>query len=337
MLNVLRNSVLRRPWTLAGSLADLKTMIRSLALLIGISGFTATAAPVTLAELLRASPTDAPVYRMVDGRALHLHRFAPDGLVAGDSRPAVVWIHGGAWRGGSAEVSPPHARYFATRGAVGFSLEYRLISPAALTVADCVADCRAALAYLRAHARELGVDPARIAVGGDSAGGHLAAALATLPAADATARPDALLLYNPVLDLTEGNWTRFVEGGPGLAIKTTPPATPAALERARALSPVYHVGAGLPPVLLQHGLADQVVPASQAERFAAAAQAAGARCELRLLPGVAHAFVVPRYRASEGVVMEAVRAADRFLVSLGWLEGAPTLIASDPPAWGRPD
>jgi acetyl esterase len=306
---------------------------------MGLTGCTATAAAVTFAELLRASPTDAPVYQTVDGRALHLHRFAPEGLAAGDSRPAVVWIHGGAWRGGSAEVFYPHARYFATRGAVGFSLEYRLISPAALTVADCVADCRAALAYLRANARELGVDPARIAVGGDSAGGHLAAALATLPApaATATARPDALLLYNPVLDLTEGNWTRFVEGGPGLAVKTTPPATPAALERARALSPVYHIGAGLPPVLLQHGLDDHVVPASQAERFTAAAKAAGARCELRLLPGVAHAFVVPRYRASEGVVLEAVRAADRFLGSLGWLEREPTLIASDPPAWGRPD
>ena len=312
-------------------------MIRTLVLLVGIAGFSATAAPVTFAELLRASPTDSLVYQTVDGRALHLHRFAPAGLAAGDSRPAVVWIHGGAWRGGSAEVFYPHARYFATRGAVGFSLEYRLISPAALTVADCVADCRAAVAYLRAHAGELGVDPTRIAVGGDSAGGHLAAALATLSAAEAAARPDALLLYNPVLDLTEGNWSSFVEGGVALAFKTPPVATPAALERARALSPVYHVGAGLPPTLLMHGLADQVVPASQAERFAAAARAAGARCELVLLPDVAHAFVVPRYRAAECVVMEAVRAADRFLLSLGWLEGPPTLTASEPPAWIRPD
>ena len=312
-------------------------MIRTLTLLLLIPGFTATAAPVTFTELLQASPSDSPVYQTVGGRALHLHRFAPAGLAVGDSRPAVVWIHGGGWRGGSPEVFYPHARYFATRGAVGFSVEYRLISPEALTVADCVADCRAAVAYLRAHASELGVDPARIAVGGDSAGGHLAAALATLPATDAAARPNALLLYNPVLDLTEGNWTRFVEGGPGLAVKTTPPATPAALERARALSPLYHVGAGLPPVLLQHGQADQIVPASQAERFAAAAQAVGARCELVLLPGVAHAFVVPRYRATEAVVGEAVRGADRFLVSLGWLEGSPTLTASDPPAWVRPE
>ena len=128
----------------------------------------------------------------------------------------------------------------------------RLITPKALGVADCVADCRAAIRYLRAHASELGIDPHRIAVGGDSAGGHLAASLATLDDADAASRLDALLLYNSVLDLTEGDWIRFVIGGPGLNDKKNPrhdspediaraprpprPATRTACPRARRLS-----------------------------------------------------------------------------------------------------
>ncbi len=309
-------------------------MLRTLALFCFLLGVSVSATPITFTELFRATPSDAPVYRTVGERGLRVHRFAPAGLAPGERRPAMVWIHGGAWRGGAADVFFPHARYLATRGIVAFSIEYRLVSPSSLGVADCVEDCRAAIRYLRAHAAELGIDPARIAVGGDSAGGHLAAALATLPTGDAESRPDALVLYNPVLDLTEGDWTRFVEGGVALDTKKSqPPASPEALARARALSPVFHVGAGLPRTLLIHGLADKVVPATQAERFAAAASAAGAQCELQLLPAISHAFIVPRYKAPEPVVVDALRAADNFLVSLGWLTGEPTLVPSDPVDW----
>ena len=288
----------------------------------------------TFAALLRATPTDSPVYRTVAGRQLHLHRFAPAGLAATERRPAVMWIHGGAWRGGTPETLFPFARYLASRGAVNFSVEYRLVSPAALTVADCVEDCRAALDFLRSHAAELGVDPDRIAIGGESAGGHLAAALATFASSGARSRPTALLLYNPVLDLTEGDWSRFVEGGHMIeAMKGKPPPNPEALERARALSPVFHIGANPPPCLLLHGLEDKIVPVSQAERFASALRAAGGRCDLVLLPNTAHAFAVPQYKATESVVVDALLAADRFLVALDWLHGEATLTVSTPPAW----
>lgn len=288
----------------------------------------------TLASLLEGPPPLVRDYlTSPEGRTLRVYQFPP-AQPSSAPRPAVVWIHGGAWRGGSPEVFFAHARYFATRGAVGFCIEYRLITPEALEVADCVADCRAAIRYLRANAAELGIDPRRIAVGGDSAGGHLAAALATLEDTDNASRPDALLLYNPVLDLTEQDWIRFVLGGPNLNNKSLPRHdSPEDIARAAALSPVLHVRPGQPPALLVHGLDDKVVPPSQAWRFATAAKAAGNRCDLQMLPATSHAFIVPRYKSPESDVVSAIRAADTFLVSLGWLEGAATLELSNPPAW----
>lgn len=290
-------------------------------------------APTLSAFLDEPSPTEK-VYRVVDGRSLRLFVFHPS-IAGAVPAPAVVFFHGGAWRGGAPEVFFPHARYFASRGLVGISVEYRLVTPRALGVADCVEDARAALRFVRENASTLGIDPARIVAGGDSAGGHLAACLATVPGGDAASRPDALLLYNPVLDLTAGDWVRFVLGGDRLDLKgaAQPPASADERARAAVLSPVLHVGPSLPPTLLVQGEDDKVTPPVHAGRFAAAARAAGVRCELRMLPATGHAFVVPRYKAPESAVVDAIRTADRFLVSLGWLEGEPALAPSVPPAW----
>jgi acetyl esterase/lipase len=115
-----------------------------------------------------------------------------------------------------------------------------------------------------------------------------------------------MLLYNPVLDLTTLGWTQGVP-------------------RATALSPLLHVEAGQPPALLTHGTEDKCVPVEQAHRFARAMQEAGNRCDLIVLDGIAHAFVLAGYTAPEEVVVHAIRAGDRFLASLGYLRGRPTL------------
>ena len=240
----------------------------------------------------------------------------------------------------------PLARYFAARGLVAFNITYRLAKPGAVTVADCVADCRSALRYVRAHAAALGLDPARIAVAGDSAGGHLAATLGTDTgpshpddAPDVSGRADALLLFNPIVDMTEADWIRYAVGGPALADKknTPRPAAPEDIALARSLSPLFHVAPGQPPALLMHGRADRIVPLSQAELFADAYRVAGNRIDFTVVEGgVGHAFVIPGYKWPESVVVEAVRAADAFLASLGWLSGEPTLTVSSPPAWSVP-
>jgi acetyl esterase/lipase len=295
---------------------------------------------ITFRKLFDAGAPPAPVaYVPGGGLDQSLYCFPPTGA-AGAPRPAIVLIHGGAWVGGSAEVFFPLAHYFASRGAVAFSINYRLVTKDGPSMEDCVTDCRAALAYIRAHAAELGVDPNHIAVLGDSAGGHLAAVLATgagsQPPTAADLPPNAAVLCNAITDMTDGDWMKFVIRGAALERNAPPSAkvpTPEQLDLAKKLSPLTFAKAGLPPMLIMHGTDDKIVPAAQASAFADAVTKAGNHCELVLIPHGRHAFILPKYSASEGVVVDAVRRADTFLAGLGFLQGPPTLEVSTPPLW----
>lgn len=285
-----------------------------------LTGVLLLAPPVAYKDLLTgAPPSEERVYKRVGDLELKLSVFRPAGWQPTDKRMAAVWIHGGGWSAGGRDAFYPHCRYHAARGAVGVSVDYRLAQAGGPTVAACFTDCKSAIRYLRAHAGELGLDPSRIAALGDSAGGHLAAALATCdgfddPADDLTvsARPDACVLYNPITDLTEGGWLKHVGGQ---------------VELARRLSPLFNVKAGQPPTLVAHGLDDKVVTPDQSRRFAATMAAAGNRCDLTLVEHARHAFVVTGYTSPPLVVVAAIRASDAFLGSLGWLAGEPTLMA----------
>ena len=292
----------------------------------------ALAAALPFGSLLQQPPPEELVYRHAATGNLKIYEFPaagrPDTAV-----PAVVWIHGGGWTGGNCESFFPLARYTAARGAASFVVEYRLVKPGGPTMADSIADCKSALRYLRGHAAELKLDPHRLALVGESAGGHLAAAVATLDGFDfptddrsISARPDALVLYNPCVDLGHSQFGHLV---PNMA-----PESPARQqELADEYSPLAHVRPGLPPTLCIHGLADTVISPEQSRQFADAMTQAGNRCDLALLPGLPHAFLIPNYKCSEQVVVDALRRGDVFLTSLGYFSGESNLSISDPPAW----
>jgi acetyl esterase/lipase len=298
--------------------------------------------PQPLANFMSAPAPAEIVYANRDGEDLVLHTFKPAGWKPDKSYPAIIWIHGGAWVGGNSQGSLPFGRYFANRGAVAFVITYRKAAPKGPGVADCLADCRSSVRYVRSHAQELGVDPERIAVIGESAGGHLAASLGTIERFNhpddnrsLSSRPNAMVLYNPIIDMTEDDWIRYAVSGQALADKTSPrPSDPESIKQARALSPLFHVEAGQPPALVVHGRGDKVVRVEQAERFAEAMKSAGNRCDLVLYGHeIGHAFAITGYRWPEEVVIPAIREADKFLASLGWLEGQPTLTTSPTPPW----
>ena len=298
---------------------------------------------ISMDTLLRGPKMTEIVIKTIQNEEVKIFFIKPSDFKQGEKRTAVVWIHGGGWTGGSTESFFPHARYFAFRGAVGFCIQYRLVKPYGTTVADCLADCKSTIRYIREHAAELGVDPDKIVVMGDSAGGHLASCLGTIDGFDnptdnlkISAKPNAMVLYNPLSDFTQSNFIKTIIGGAALDKKPTPESlipTKEQMELAKKLSPLYNVHKNQPPTLVLHGTDDTVISPQQSIQFTEAMKKAGNQCELILLPKNTHAFVCTNWKATEEVVISAIKEADKFLVSLGFLKGEPTLVLSKVPAW----
>lgn len=202
---------------------------------------------------------------------LSLHVYRPEGWKAGQKRTAMVFFFGGGWTGGTVKQFEPHAKHFAGLGVVAICADYRVKSRHGTTPFEAIADGKAAIAYVRAHARELGVDPKKIVAAGGSAGGHVAASAALLPPEDH--RIAALVLFNPVVDTTKAGYGAEKVAG-----------------RETEASPVHHITRGAPPAILFHGTADEVVPFANAQAFCARMQAVGSRCELVPYEGQDHGF-----------------------------------------------
>ena len=228
-------------------------------------------------------------------------------------RPAIVFFFGGGWTGGSPTQFEPQSRHLAARGMVAIVADYRVKTRQDAKPADCVSDAKACVRWVRANAARLGIDPARIAVAGGSAGGHLAASVATLPGLDdakddksVSCLPNALVLYNP---------GTVMAPFPGVDLK----GFGAGLDKARfgceptEISPIHHVKKGTPPTIIFHGKADTTVPYSTVEKFTEVMKAAGNRCELVGYEGQPHGFF------NKAKYAETLAATDAFLVSLGYL------------------
>ncbi len=268
--------------------------------------------PLEASEIVALSSSEAKpkrvMYKQIGDVKLYLHVFSPEGHTSAARRPAMVFFFGGGWKGGSPRQFYPHCRYLAARGMVAAAAEYRVQSRHGTTPFECVRDGKSAVRYLRAHADELGIDPERIAAGGGSAGGHVAASTGTLSQLDepgedlnVSSRPVALVLFNPVVDTSKRGYGYDRIG-----------------DRWREISPVEHITNDTPPTILFHGTNDTTVPFENAERFAARMKALGNRCELIPFEGAGHGFFNFGRDGSEAYV-RTVRAMEPFLASLDLL------------------
>lgn len=285
--------------------------------------------PITVDDLTSGRAPDAVVtYKTVGQQELKLHVFEARGDSEGP-RPAVLFIHGGGWRYGNVEQTYPLCRYFSERGAVTATVDYRLAGKGGWTIFDCLSDCESALRALRDNAKELNVNPKRIVVAGGSAGGHLAACLATFERTTIDRRADAMILFYPALDLETIDWIRTV---PGIDEDVAEPIRlkygPSWRERAHGISPMHYVKGGLPPALLVHGTEDEVIPVAQSRRFATIMRKAGNRCRYVELVGAKHGFITP-FRNTDRLLALSLLKADEFLISLGYLDGEPRIVAPD--------
>ncbi len=289
--------------------------------LIGVALQSASAAE-PFPDLPGAVPI---VFKQIGDVELRLQFFRPADWSAGDERPAVVFFFGGGWKNGSPTQFGTQAEYLATQGMVTCCAEYRITSVHGSTAAQSVADAKSAMRYLRSNSTGLGIDPDRIAAGGGSAGGHLAAAVATLPGLNEEGEelsvsciPNALVLFNPAVDITAEGLGRDEEGEAHQEMLTRIGATE------EELSPTIYVTEGLPPTIIIHGMADSVVPYAQVEVFHQRMEAAGNRCELVGYPDKEHGFFNVG-RGDEESYRDTLRRTHLFFQDLGWITGDPAI------------
>lgn len=257
------------------------------------------------------------VYKKVIDRELKLNVFNPPDWKASEQRPAIVFFHGGGWVGGSPKQFLKQCEYLCTRGIIAIEADYRHIAKGDKgPPTDCVNDAKSAMRWVRSHAAELGIDPQRIAAGGGSAGGHLAAFVGMVeglddPADDLKVSPkaNALVLFNPVFDNgPDQGWGHARVG-----------------DRYKEFSPAHNISADDPPAIVFLGTKDNLIPVPVVERFKAGMTKVGVRCDAVFYEGQGHGFFNPGKGGTDQYYFETLLAADRFLASLGWLKGEPTL------------
>lgn len=277
-------------------------------------------------------PPDMPgsrieIYKRVGDVSLNAYIFEPQGHVAADGRPAIVFFFGGGWRSGTPGQFLPHCQHLAERGMVAISFDYRVKSRQDTWPQDCLEDAKSAIRWTRKNAQRLGIDPNRIAAGGGSAGGHLAAATAIINGFEResedksiSSSPNAMVLFNPAVALTQVDGLKLVPEDKLDDIKER------TQERPEKIAPINHVRADLPPSIIFHGTADPTVLYASVEEFAKRMTAAGNRCELMPYKDQIHGFFnagrgkgEARAKANRNYHKTLVQM-DAFLESLGYLE-----------------
>jgi acetyl esterase len=240
------------------------------------------------------------------GGEIPLRAYTPEG--AGERPPLVVFLHGGGWALGSIATYDAPARALAdASGAVVVSVEYRLAPEHHFPAA--VEDGLAAVRWVAARGGELGADPSRLAVAGDSAGGNLAAVCArrlrgevdlrlqvlVYPVTDGGVNTPSYAEFGERYGLTAAGMRRFWELYLDGADSSHPDASPLRAADLHGVAPAYVL------------TADHDVLRDEGEAYAQALRDAGVDVELRRWPGTIHGFF--RWLAATDVAGEAIAEA----------------------------
>ncbi len=246
------------------------------------------------------------VYKTVDTTNLKMKIYSPNGEKFKGDRPAIVFFFGGGWLGGSITQFEPHARRLSELGMVAVLADYRVEKRQGTSPYDCVMDAKSAVRYLRTNAKELGIDPDKIAASGGSAGGHIASSTAlidkyTEDSDDLTVscKPNALVLFNPVVDNSPMGYGYERIG-----------------DNYKDFSPLHNIdSADVPPTVFFVGDSDKHVPVEVARYFAKAIERVGGRCDLYVYENQKHGFFNDEkyYQITLGKVIE-------FLTSIDYIE-----------------
>jgi acetyl esterase/lipase len=248
-------------------------------------------------------------YKKVGDTSLWLYAYQPKDHQADAQTPAIVFFFGGGWRNGSPGQFAHHCKYFAERGMVAITVEYRVSSRHSVKIEDCVEDAKSAMRWVRGNAKQLGIDPDCIASGGGSAGGHLAACVSLIDDFNAktddqqiSPLPNAMVLFNPFM---------------GLADIGEVPDSSRTRGPYEKVFPLTYATKNQPPCVMFFGTADRLL--SGAELFRQKSAEAGNDCKIVTWEGQGHGFF--NHGKADGRYFNlTVAEADKFLTKLGWLK-----------------
>ena len=180
-------------------------------------------------------------YKKVDTISLDLHIYRPLNFDNSKKYKTIIFFHGGGWRNGNPRQFRRHAMYFASRGMIAITPEYRLFYTHGTSPLNCVQDANAVMNFIKKNAKNLGINSKEIVVSGGSAGGHLALTTAFWNVSSVI--PKALILFNPVTDTSPK----------GFGFKRN-------LDDAFQISPIHNVRKNCPPSIILNTSSFKVIP-----------------------------------------------------------------------------
>jgi len=252
------------------------------------------------------------LYKTIDTTQLYLTVYQSAIKEPTKQSPALVFFFGGGWNSGTIKQFEPQALYFSQRGMVCILVDYRVKEKQKTTPFESLKDAKSAIRFIRAHSIELHIDTTKIVAAGGSAGGHLAAATATIndynESTDNTTIsciPDALVLFNPVFDNGPGGYGYERIG-----------------EAYKYFSPLHNIKSGTPPTIVFLGENDHLIPVETAKYYKKVMEKVKSRCDLFLYEGQGHGFF--NYKNFE-FYKKTLSETDIFLQSLGYLNKTPLI------------
>lgn len=266
------------------------------------------ATPILVSLLLTGCFTRSPEgvravkdleYAHPERQPLKLDLYLPE--KSAEKLPIIIWVHGGSWKSGSKDFCP--IAFMAQKGLAIVSIDYRLSTVAAYPAQ--LHDCKGAVRWLRAHAVEYQLDPDRIGIFGASAGGHLAALLATtgdLKEMEGnvggnlgySSRVQAVCAFYPPTNLdklvTNPEWRRSPNSDVGRLLGGPLEEN---LDKVATANPINFITRKTAPIFLLHGDQDTLVPISQSEILYKALQKTGVESEFAVEKGKGHGIIAP--------------------------------------------
>lgn len=255
--------------------------VSSVLLMTAASG--ARDARLSIADVHDARVIRDVEYGRVNGISLRMDASIPSGA---EVCPAIIIVHGGGWVSGDRRWSvEPLFQPLSRAGFAWFSISYRLATDFS-HFGSAIDDVQQAIRHVKSHAAEYHIDPERIALVGESAGGQLAAMAAFRAREDASVKA-VVAFYAPSDLVSLARNSAYIPSSIRDSVRGTP-FEGLVLAALAQLSPINNIRAGVPPMLLIHGTADPLVPFSQSREMCERMQQAKATCEVYPIEGLGH-------------------------------------------------